>query len=159
MNAVIEGLYQDISSSTMLALQDKPWVSTEYMFRAIYRFSEQFGFFVDDGGRISKTYVTESPGDEAFGLLRTEMAKRNNGRAWYTAVFKMTPDGKFRFKFDYDHLPAFDIMPEPHNWLDEFKKHPRPELQAQIQDWLDGSIGYDRADELVKRLADLQRGA
>lgn len=96
---------------------------------------------------------------KAIDSLRIETAKLNHGEAWYTLVFKMTSDGKFKFDFNYEHLPKFDIMPEPDKWQDEFKKYPRPELQAQIQDWLDGTIGYDRADELVKRLADLQSGA
>ncbi len=90
------------------------------------------------------------------------MAKlHDNGHAWYTAVFTLTPDGKFKFDFDYDHLPAFDIMPSPDKWLDEFKHYPRPELQAQIQDWIEGKIGYDEPgyDEVVQRLRSFHEAA
>ena len=83
------------------------------------------------------------------------MAKlHENNNAWFTAVCDVTPDGKYSFHFDYDHLPAFDIVPGPNKWLDEFKNYPRPELQAQIQDWIDGKA--EHAD-IVKRLGELQK--
>ncbi|MBP7451412.1 MAG: hypothetical protein KA914_01320 [Ottowia sp.] len=155
MNNDIQKLYLDIASSVAAELADMPWVSTEYTFMAIARYSSQNGFFIDEFGQKSKTYAIESPGLEGFGLLRTAMAKL--GSAWYTAIFRMTPDGKFNFEFDYDHLPAFDIVPSPSKWRDEFKQYPRPELQAQIQDWMDSDENDALHDEVVQRLADLQR--
>jgi hypothetical protein len=67
----------------------------------------------------------------------------------------LAPDGKFSFDFDYDHLPTFDIMPDPEDWLEEFKKYPRPELQAQIQDWIDGRVPDKDWRLMVERLAQL----
>ncbi len=92
--------------------------------------------------------------NDAFEALRTEMARLHADKhPWYTAKCEVTPDGKFTFNFDYDHLPAFDIIPSPGKWLDEFKHYPRPELQREIQDWIDGKVD---AGEIVKRLLKLQ---
>lgn len=92
---------------------------------------------------------------DAFAALRAEMAKlHSNKHAWYTAICEVTPEGKFTFNFDYDHLPAFDIIPSSSKWLDEFKHYPRPELQEKIQDWIDGKV---EPGEIVKRLIKLQQ--
>jgi hypothetical protein len=121
--------------------------------------SEEHGYWMSTRGEKSKTFVIEGAGDGAFGTMRTEMAKLHaNGHAWYTAVFTLTPDGKFKFDFDYDRLPAFDIMPDPQDWLDEFKHYPRPELQAQIRDWIDGTVPYEDYKLMVQRLRRLHDG-
>jgi hypothetical protein len=79
-----------------------------------------------------------------------------NNHAWYTAKCHVTPEGAFSFEFDYDHLPAFDIAPSPSKWVDEFKHYPRPALQAQVQDWIDGTMAVD---DFVRRLANLHQPA
>ena len=94
---------------------------------------------------------------DALDALRVEMANINGGEAWYTAVFRTTPDGKFNFDFDYDQLSAFQDLPDARAWLFECKKYPRPELPAHIQDWLDGPGTDEQADEVTQRLVDLQR--
>lgn len=152
MNKTIESLYMTIAQGVAAKIPQTPWKSVRYGFRAIRMMSEQSGYFIDQEGRPSDiTFVLDSPADDAFAPLRTEMAKlHENGHAWYTATFTLTPDGAFKFDFDYDHLPAFDIIPEPSNWLDEFKNYPRPEMQAIIQDWIDGRNTDDR--EISRRL-------
>lgn len=147
-----------IAKAVFSELPSGGWVSAKYVFRAIDRMSEEHGYYLKGDGSSSKTFVTDEPGEGSFKTLRTEMAQLHaNGHAWYTATFTLTPDGKFKFDFDYDHLPAFDIMPSPDKWLDEFKAYPRPELQAQIQDWIDGTLGYDDTGHatIIKRLKTL----
>ncbi len=92
--------------------------------------------------------------DDALLELRREMAKINdNQHAWFTAICTVTLDGKFGFKFDYDHLPPFDIIPSPGKWIDEFKHYPRPDLQRQIQDWIDGKVEPEVIVERLQKLS------
>lgn len=158
MNQKIQKLYQDIAMSVFQELPESNWQLAKYTYQAIRRYSFQSGYYLDSTGASSKTFVIDGAGFDAFPLLRTEMAELHaNSHAWYTATFTLTPDGKFKFDFDFDHLPTFDIMPSPDKWLDEFKQYPRPELQEQIQDWIDGKIGYDDAGhaEIIARLKKL----
>jgi hypothetical protein len=109
-------------------------------------------FILNDGA--SKSADAGYDIQNNFSKFREEMAKFNpeNG-AWYTATFTLTPDGNFKFDFDYDHLPAFDIIPSPGKWVDEFKHYPRPELQAHVQDWMDKKAEHS---VIVARLRELQ---
>lgn len=155
MNDAIENLYQQIGQIVYANQPEVPWKKGEYWFTGITRYMEERGCYeLPDSSK--KYFVTGGKLTEPFVRLRTEMAKlHENGHAWYTATFTLTPDGDFKFDFDYDHLPAWDIIPSPDKWLDEFKHYPRPEIQAHIQDWIDGKIGYDRAEIIVERLKEL----
>jgi hypothetical protein len=158
MNSTIESLYSTIGKQAYAKLPDDGWKKATYTYRAITQMSEQNGRYFDENQKL-KGFVLDDAGQLAFPKLREEMAKlHENGHAWYTAVFTLTPDGNFKFDFDYDHLPAFDVMPEPAEWLDEFKTYPRPELQALLKDWLEGTITYenDGSKLMSQRLKDLQ---
>lgn len=87
--------------------------------------------------------------------LRAAMAEVNQGAAWYNMVVTVEEDGKFKFNFDYDHLPTFDILRDPADWEREFKTYPRPELQAHVQDWIDGKIKDEDWKTIIQRLSDL----
>ena len=157
MNDSIQSLYKTIAMGCA-ASRPEQWTECVLDFKKIERYALAELYFTNPPGK--PTYAEIDDGVfEALVKLRAEMATLNDGEAWYTAVFRMTPDGKYKFDFDYDHLPAFDLMPETDKWQDEFKRYPRPELQAQIQDWLDGPYTDDKAEVLVQRLADLQRTA
>ena len=64
-------------------------------------------------------------------------------------------DGKFNFDFEYDKLPAFEILPEREDWEREFKIYPNAALQAHVQDWTDGTIKDDDWEIVTARLLEL----
>lgn len=155
MNPTIEKIQRELGIA-VLQLTPNDWKLARADFMGITCYSVTQVSFISKNGERSYPGLHQKV-KLPFADLRTEMAALHaNGHAWYTATFTLTPDGKFKFDFDYDydHLPAFDIMPSPDKWLDEFKHYPRPELQAQIQDWIDGKIGYDDAGhaEIIARL-------
>ena len=155
-NASVESLYQTIASGCASLKSPSGWQACFVNYEEIARYASYQLYFLMPGENKVYAEVDDSVAD-AFHDLRRLMATQSGGEAWYTAVFKMTPDGKFHFEFNYDHLPAFDIVPSPDKWRDEFKQYPRPELQAHIQDWLDSDENDALHDEVVQRLADLQR--
>lgn len=95
----------------------------------------------------------------ALSKLRDVMAQLNSGRPWYSAVVYLNPQHEIRIDFDDAHLPDFAQVPEPDVWHVEFARYPRPDLQTQIQDWLDGRVPPDRAAEVTQRLSDLRQAA
>jgi hypothetical protein len=158
MNHQIDSLYPRIGQVVFDHRPASNWSVAHYTFKAIALMYEERGYF-ETTSEDKKYFLTKGKLTDLFVTLRTEMAKlHENGHAWYTATFTLTPDGKFKMDFDYDHLPTFDIMPDPSDWLDEFKKYPRPELQAQIQDWIDGRINFktDHA-QIIERLRSLAK--
>jgi len=156
MGQVVDELYSEIAAAVYQELPDLGWERAIYTYQAIRGYSFQNGRHIDSNGQFSNTFVIDGAGFYALLKLRDEMAGlHENGQAWYTATCTVTPDGKFKFEFDYDHLPTFDIMPDPEDWLDEFKRYPRPELQAQIQDWIDGRVPDKDWRLLVERLEQL----
>ena len=157
MNDRIQSLYKPIAVGCATS-RPAQWTECVMEFKKIERFAVAGLHSTNPPGEPKYAGIEDSVLD-AMVELRAEMASLNGGEAWYTAVFRMTPDGKYKFDFDYDHLPVFDFMPQADKWQDEFKRYPRPELQAQIQDWLDGPYTDEKAEELVQRLADLQRTA
>ena len=97
-----------------------------------YPFFSETGHYLLNGVK-TVSFVAEDEVSDAFRELRTKMAAlHENGHAWYTATFTLTPDGNFKFDFVYDELPAFEIIPSPDKWADEFRTYPRPELQDLV---------------------------
>ncbi|WP_083953756.1 immunity protein YezG family protein [Thauera butanivorans] len=145
--------HTEIARGVWGSLPEGRWKRAEFTYKEITQFSSSGGKYEKKNGTFDGILNIPDAVRTAFEHLRAEMAKlHDNGHAWYTATFTLTPDGKFKFDFDYDHLPAFDIMPDPEDWLDEFKHYPRPELQAQIQDWIDGRVPYEEWKSMVARL-------
>ena len=132
MTPEIQQLQQTIAQGVYEALPDEGWTEASYSFLAITRFfSEKGSYRLSDGRAVS--FVAEDEVSDAFRELRPKMAAlHENGHAWYTATFKITPDGNFRFEFIYDELPAFEIIPSTDKWADEFRSYPRPELQDRV---------------------------
>ncbi|MBI1905049.1 MAG: DUF600 family protein [Rhodocyclales bacterium] len=158
MNPKVQELQTTIAQGIWNVMPKPDWVRASFEALAIKPYFSASGVVIHPNSIESGINGVAKAVLYAFRELRTEMAQLHaNGHAWYTATFTLTPDGKFKFDFDYDHLPAFDIMPEPDKWLDEFKTYPRPELQAQIQDWIDGRETYQNggSERLVKRLKTL----
>ncbi|MDH0897220.1 MULTISPECIES: hypothetical protein [unclassified Pseudomonas] len=154
MNPRIEKLQRELAQEVFNLTPDD-WAQARASFMGITCFSITQISFLSSTGEVSSPSIDQRY-DLPFEKLRQEMAAQDiNGHAWYTAIFTLTPDGKFKFEFDYDHLPTFDIMPDPEDWLDEFKQYPRPELQAQIQDWIDGRVPDKDWRLLVERLEQL----
>ena len=155
MSSAVEALYQSVARG---CTESRPehWTECILEYKEIERYSTIELCFKNPPHEAVYPAANDAALDACIEL-RTAMAKLNGGEAWYTAVFRMTPDGKYKFDFDYDHLPVFKFMPQGDKWTDEFKRYPRPELQAQIQDWLDGPETDEKSDELIQRLRDLQR--
>lgn len=132
MTPEIQQLQQTIAQGVYEVLPEDGWTDATYSFQAITRFfSETGNYLLNDVKTVS--FVAEDEVSDAFRELRTKMAAlHENGHAWYTATFTLTPDGNFKFDFIYDELPAFEIIPSPDKWADEFRTYPRPELQDLV---------------------------
>jgi hypothetical protein len=155
VNSDIEKLFEEIASLVRGAKPACSWTHGRYVYEGIAMISKGVCTFTRESGEE----IGRAPGfaiSRAFQALRIEMAKLNEpAQAWYTAQCEVTPDGKFKFAFDHARLPAFDIIPSPEKWLDEFNRYARPELQEQVQDWIDGKAA---AAEIVERLRQLHAG-
>lgn len=132
MTPEIQQLQQTIAQGVYDALPDDGWTQAQYSLLTITLFAEEIGHYLPENGK--PVYFTiEDEASEAFHELRSKMATlHENGHAWYTGTFSLTPDGNFRFDFIYDELPAFEIIPSADKWADEFRTYPRPELQDRI---------------------------
>ncbi|UCJ17899.1 antitoxin YezG family protein [Pseudomonas sp. MM211] len=132
MTPEIQQLQQTIAQGVYEVLPEDGWTDATYSFQAITRFFSETGhYLLNDVKTVS--FVAEDEVSDAFRELRTKMAAlHENGHAWYTATFTLTPDGNFKFDFIYDELPAFEIIPSPDKWADEFRTYPRPELQDLV---------------------------
>ena len=156
MNEKIESLYKTIGTKLHSAIKIAKWEYLRYTIDLIERYSGSSGYVLSDEGKRVGLH-TEGGLEDDLLALRTEMAKLNPEKgAWYSATFTLTPDGKYKFDFEYDRLPAFDIIPSPDKWLEEFNLYPRPELQTIVQDWIDQKVDYK---VVVKRLKDLHDSA
>ncbi|TBU85626.1 antitoxin YezG family protein [Phytopseudomonas dryadis] len=132
MTPEIQQLQQTIAQGVHDKLPDEGWISAIYSFLAITRFFSETGHYLRSDGK-TVSFVVEDEVSDAFRELRPKMAAlHENGHAWYTATFTLTPDGNFRFDFIYDELPSFEIIPSADKWADEFRTYPRPELQDRI---------------------------
>ena len=153
MNNVIERLYDAIALEIFEIRPDGGWSEGTHRVACITNFMEgTCTFIMEDGSQQGKETSFRSA--QLFFELREEMAKlNNNGHAWYSASCTLSDVGKFKFYFDYDHLPPLDIIPDPERWVLEFKQHPRPDLQMQVQDWIDGKVA---PEVIVERLRKLQ---
>ncbi|TBU76025.1 hypothetical protein [Phytopseudomonas daroniae] len=128
----MEQLQQTIAQGVHDELPDTGWIHAAYSFQAITRFFSETGHYLRSDGK-TVSFVVEDEVSDAFRELRPKMAAiHENGHAWYTATLTLSPDGNFRFDFIYDELPAFEIIPSPDKWADEFRTYPRPELQDRI---------------------------
>jgi hypothetical protein len=160
MNPRVEELQRQMAQWLYDFAPASQWVLGTAKFYEITGYSRTTAFYKDTSRKKILPQNAEefldkySDFTKSFAELRIKMAQLNaNGHAWYTAILTVTPDGKFKYDFDYDHLPVLDIIPSPGKWADEFKKYPRPELQAQVQDWMDGRIrGAKGHFQLEKRL-------
>jgi hypothetical protein len=153
MNTEIERLYSAIALEIFEARPDDAWTSGTYRISCISSFIEGKCVFrlID---KTEKSVKINYKADFLFLDLRKEMAKlNNNGHAWYAASCTLSDVGKFNFDFDYEHLPDFEIIPDPERWTLEFKEFPRPNLQLQVQDWIDGKV---KPEIIVARLKELQ---
>lgn len=155
MNEKIEQLYTEIGMGIYKSLPKQEWTSATFTAKIIARYMEASGNYSSAENAKSSIDLEGIEVFDAFENLRAEMASLDPGKgAWYTATFTLTPDGDFNFDFDYDHLPAFDVIPSPDKWLEEFKRYPRPELQIQLQDWIDQKEREPKV--IVQRLRELQ---
>lgn len=153
MNKKIEDLYRAITTGIYAVRPTRKWAKATLTFKSIELMNESVcSCVLDDALTISLNSGFEV--DDALAELRTEMARlHENGDAWYSAECDVDPDGKYAFRFDYDHLPSFSVIPSPSKWIHEFSKYPRPQLKASIQDWIDGKV---ESEQIVKRLQELQ---
>ncbi|SDH17265.1 Protein of unknown function, DUF600 [Pseudomonas flavescens] len=132
MTPEIQQLQQTIAQGVYDALPDDGWIQAQYSLLTITLFAEEIGHYLPEN-RKPVYFTIEDEASDAFHELRTKMAAlHENGHAWYTATFTLTPDGNFKFDFIYDELPAFEIIPSPDKWADEFRTYPRPELQDLV---------------------------
>lgn len=153
MNSEIERLHNAIALKIFEVRPEQEWIEGTYRVTCISSFLEGACLFqLKDGTK--KSGDTDYDSSMLFFELRKEMAKvNNNGQVWYSASCTLSDVGKFKFDFDYDHLPAFEIIPDPKHWLLEFKEYPRPDLQLHVQDWIDEKA---KPAVIVERLKKLQ---
>ncbi|MBJ7223494.1 MULTISPECIES: immunity protein YezG family protein [unclassified Brenneria] len=132
MTPEIEQLQLTLAQGVFDELPEDGWVQAKYSLLAITMFAEETGYYLLESGK--QVYFTiEDEASDAFRELRAKMAAlHQNGHAWYTGTLTLDPAGSFRFDFIYDELPAFQIIPSPAKWADEFRTYPRPELQDRI---------------------------
>lgn len=151
MNPEIEALQKQIVLALYdCARQHDGWLRARYRFWTITQMAESECAYEVRGGETIRHGCPHTETYDSLMKLRRAMVKlHENGHAWYTMELRLEPDGSFAFEFDYDHLPAFDIMPDPEDWRDEFTKYPRPELQAHIQDWIDNKYPFEPGKEDV----------
>ncbi|HLU02166.1 MAG TPA: immunity protein YezG family protein [Advenella sp.] len=150
----LNNLHSSIASNIFEKSPAKSWASGICTVKIIYGYMEGQIIFSRDNEEVS----TSGVGGKNYLLiekLRAAMAEVNQGRAWYTMVVTVQEDGKFKFDFDYDHLPTFDILPDPEDWEKEFKAYPNPALQAHVQDWMDGRVKDEDWRTVIQRLRDL----
>lgn len=132
MSPEIEHLQHTIAQGIVDALPDDGWSQARYAYLAITQFMEERGSYRRDDGSTG-SFVVEDEISDALRALRGHMAQLHaNGHAWYTATVTLSAQGDFAFVFEYDSLPAFDIIPSPAKWADEFRTYPRPELEAHV---------------------------
>lgn len=158
MNENLDNLHRSIAQNIFAKAPDRIWTSGVCIVKLIYGYIEGKITFFLDGEEIS----TSGVGGQNYLLvekLRNSMAEINQGDAWYTMVVNVQEDGKFKFDFDYDHLPAFDILPDREDWEREFKMYPSADLQTHVQDWIDGTIKDDDWEVVTKRLRELNPSA
>lgn len=157
MNSEIERLYSAIALEIFEVRPEEEWIEGTYHVTCITSFLEGACLFKLRSG-TNKSGDTSYKSSTLFFDLRKEMAKiNNNGHAWYSAACTLSNAGKFKFEFDYDHLPAFEIIPDPERWLLEFKDYPRPELQHQVQDWIDGNAEPAVIVERLRKLKETSK--
>ena len=70
--------------------------------------------------------------DEPLNDLRDLMGRGPSG-AWFTADAVLGRDGEITFEFDYQTEPAWDVPPEPEEYLRDIAAYPRP--ADQIPNW------------------------
>jgi len=58
--------------------------------------------------------------------LREETYKQNPGKgAWYSMEMKISKDGQFDIRFDYDTKPEFSIPLEDSDFIKDYQRFPR----------------------------------
>lgn len=153
MSKKIEELYKTIAMGIYAVRPELNWVKGTLKFKSITLMNESACFYTLEKG----TTVSVDSGfdvDDTLEVLRNEMATvHENRHAWYSSECEVRANNEYTFRFDYDHLPAFNIIPSPNKWHDEFRKYPRPELKTNIQDWIDGKV---QPNEIVQRLKQMQ---
>jgi len=151
-------IYSDIAQELYKCLPHGEWIKAEYIFRQIGGYASATGRYEDKTGKVKGISGVADGVLSDFEKLRLGIPSQHlSCHAWYTAIITMTPDGKFKFDFDYDSLPAFDVAPDPDDFKVEFQQFPRPELQAQVQDWMDSKPSPKDFEKMAARLKKLNK--
>ena len=70
--------------------------------------------------------------EDAIDNIRTRLYQTGRG-AWFSAVFRLEPNGRFTADFDYDSEPPWDIPVVDATYLEEQQLFPRDEQHQP--DW------------------------
>lgn len=70
---------------------------------------------------------------KAVGRLRATMHREGAG-TWFSATFRVTPEGSATAAFDYDGEPRWDAPPAPGDYVRDLERFPRD--AAHIPGWL-----------------------
>lgn len=81
------------------------------------------------GAELLFDYTSDLP----YERLREAMADEHG--AWVSSRMTLTPQGEYRFTFNYDQKQDWpDGRPiTPDSWVEDLRRHPRP--WAEIPDW------------------------
>ncbi|MCK2243651.1 MULTISPECIES: immunity protein YezG family protein [unclassified Crossiella] len=88
-------------------------------------------YSLPEGGTTSREISFDAL--DVFEEIRELLALPGKG-AWYTAVFEMNREGKYRVDFDYDRRPEFDFHVDDEDYFEDLEQYPRD--PATIPAWM-----------------------
>lgn len=111
-------------------IQDQ-WNEAILQHQAVWRISNSnMQVTLADGSQrdnLSLTQVTT-----LLDELRDAVATPEHG-TWMSLILTVRPDGQFKFKYNYDEKPDWNIEPSNESYIEDLEHYPRP--FAEIPDW------------------------
>lgn len=140
MTEEIEKLLNEIGGMILETLPEVQWTKITIEFKVISTFASLKGYYLI--GELQKSFNPQSavsPGEDnlttKFIKLREATYELSSQKgAWYTAVYEITPPGRFNVQYDYDQKPKFKYEPSPDQYVEDAKRFPRSE--DLTPDWL-----------------------
>lgn len=132
MTEEFEGLLQQIGSMGQAAIPNNAlWSNLTLEFRGLTTFAALKGYyFVNGENKSFNPQLPVSSGEEnltaKFIRLREIMYEMEPAKgAWYTAIFELSAEGKFKMNYEYDEKPKFKYEPSPEQYIEDAKRFPR----------------------------------
>ncbi|RAY13169.1 hypothetical protein DPM19_22020 [Actinomadura craniellae] len=136
-----DALFREIGSALLDAVAGE-WEEIRFNYRGLISISTARLEAVRPGGEVERV----RPPRDASKLmreLRSGMYQTGKG-AWYTALYVITPPGRYNVDFDYDNEPRFDVPPAAESFALDLEHFPREE--HNIPDWLRAKLAEARQE-------------